>query len=260
MNCSDNDSSKLFNLRTNMVWSEKHDEMLCREIIGVDVFNGTKKGTQKRSAKWSQVVENLSSVQGMHFKVDNRAVRDRYNLLSMNLRRKVKREVKESGIEVEMTETEKALEILIEKEDASEEIRQEGKAAKLNIEVERSKGEDIRKKATETLGETQKRKIDEGGVKLGKKMRSNGSDTMRYLKEKNEKMLELEQKKMEMKERNLDAASKRHEELMVTMQQQHQQQMETFQMLMLQQQQQMQVQQAQQNEFMVKLFGMMTNK
>ena len=70
MNCKDNDSSKLFNLRTNMVWSEKHDEMLCREIIGVDVFNGTKKGTQK-SAKWSQVVENLSSVQGMHFKVDN---------------------------------------------------------------------------------------------------------------------------------------------------------------------------------------------
>ena len=173
MNCNDNESSKLFNLRTNMVWSEKH-EMLCREIIGVDVFNGTKKGTQKRSAKWSQVVENLSSVQGMHFKVDNRAVRDRYNLLSMNLRRKVKREVKKSGIEVEMTETEKALEILIEKEDA----------AKLNIEVERSKGEDIRKKATETLGGTQKRKMDESGVKPGKKTRSNGSDTMRYLKEK----------------------------------------------------------------------------
>ena len=58
---------------------------------------------------------------------------------------------------------------MIEKEVASEEIRQEGKAAKLNIEVERSKGEDIRKKATETLGETRKRKIDEGGVKLGKK-------------------------------------------------------------------------------------------
>ena len=137
----------------------------------------------------------------------------------MNLRRKVKREVKESGIEVEMTETEKALKILIEKEDASEEIRQEGKVAKLNIEIERSKEEDIRKTATETLGETQKRKIDEGGVKLGKKMRSNGSDTMRYLKERNEKMLELEQKKMEMKERNLDVASKRYEELMVTMQQ-----------------------------------------
>ena len=124
------------------------------------------------------VVENLSSVQGMHFKVDNRTVRDRYNLLSMNLRQKVKREVKESGIEVEMTETEKALEILIEKENASEEIRQEGKAAKLNIEVERSKGEDIRKKATETLGETQKRKMDDSGVKPGKKKtRSNGSDT-----------------------------------------------------------------------------------
>ena len=40
---------------------------------------------------------------------------------------------------------------------------------------------------------------------------------MRYLKEKNEKMLEIEQRKMEMKERNVDAASKRHEELMLTM-------------------------------------------
>ena len=45
-----------------------------------------------------------------------------------------------------MTETEKALEIFIQKEDASEEICQEGKAAKLNIEVERSKGEDIRRR------------------------------------------------------------------------------------------------------------------
>ena len=45
------------------------------------------------------------------FQGGHRAVRDRYNLLSMNLRRKVKTEVKESGIEVEMTDTEKALNI-----------------------------------------------------------------------------------------------------------------------------------------------------
>ncbi len=58
-----------------------HDEMLCREIVGVDVFSGTKKGTVKRSAKWAEVVDNLENVKELHFKVDNRAVRDRYNLL-----------------------------------------------------------------------------------------------------------------------------------------------------------------------------------
>jgi hypothetical protein len=90
-----------------MIWTDMHDEMLCREIIGVDVFSGTKKGTVKRSAKWAEVVDNLENVKELHFKVDNRAVRDRYNLLSSNLRRKLKREQKESGIAVDMSEVEK---------------------------------------------------------------------------------------------------------------------------------------------------------
>lgn len=245
-----------------MVWTEKHDEMLCKEIIGVDVFNGTKKGTQKRSAKWSEVVDNLSNVSGMVFKVDNRAVRDRYGLLSMNLRRKLKKEVKESGIAVEMSETERALEAIMEKENASEELRQEGNARKLQNQAERTKAENVRMTATESLGETKKRKSEEdaAGKPEKKKTRSNGSAMVRYLKEKNEKMLELERTKMEMQEKGIEAANQRHEQLMATMQQQHQQQMETFQMMMLQQQQQMQMQQAQQNEMMMKFFGMMSNK
>ena len=112
---------------TSMVWTDIHDELLCREIIGVDVFAGTKKGTAKRSAKWSVVVDNLSNVEAVYFRVDDRAVRDRYNLLSLSYRRKLKKEVRASGIEVEVTEVEKALEGLIEKEDAAEELRQEGR-------------------------------------------------------------------------------------------------------------------------------------
>ena len=56
----------------------------------------------------------------MYFKVDKRAVRDRYNLLSKELRNKSNREEKESGIETDMTEVEMALEELIEKQDAVE--------------------------------------------------------------------------------------------------------------------------------------------
>lgn len=243
-----------------MVWTHEHDIMLCRQILGVDVFNGTKKGTVKRSAKWSEVVEHLSTVEEISFKVDNRAVRDRYNLLSTNYRRKLKKEEKASGIEVEMNEVERALEELIEKEDAAEELRQEGKMKKLTNEKDRGNAEDIRKKAMESLGETQKRKSDEsGGTTPGKKTRSNGSDTIRYLKEKQEKMVEMEYKRLEMEEKKMNETNRRHEELISTIQRQQQQQMENFQMMMLQQQQQINTQQAQQNELMLKIFGMLKN-
>jgi hypothetical protein len=243
-----------------MVWTDAHDELLCREIIGVDVFTDTKKGTTKRSAKWTMVVENLSNVETVHFKVDNRAVRDRYNLLSTNYRRKLKKEVKESGIEVEMTDIEKALEALIEKEDAAEELRQEGKLKQLTNEADRLKAGEIRKKAMESLGETKKRKTEESGVKPAKKTRSNGSETIVYLKEKHEKMLDMENKKLELQELSMEQANKRHEDLMTAMQQQQGQQMENFQVMMMQHQQHMQLQQAQQNELMLKLFGMINNK
>lgn len=244
-----------------MVWSEIHDELLCREIIGVDVFTGTKKGTTKRSAKWAEVVENLSNVAAVHFKVDNRAVRDRYNLLSCNLRRKLKKEVNESGITVEMSDVEKALEAIIEKEDAAEELRQEGKEKKLSNEQDKIRAEGMKKKAMENLGETQNRKSGETSCSTpAKKARRNGSETMVYLKEKHEKMLEVENKKLELQERNMEEASKRHEEMMLALQRQSQQQMENFQMMMMQQQQQLQMQQAQQNELMLKLFGMINHK
>ena len=74
-----------------MVWSTVHDEMLCREILVVDPFTGTKKGTVARGTKWEEVAENLNKIEQVYFKVDKRAVRDRYNLLSRELRNKLKR-------------------------------------------------------------------------------------------------------------------------------------------------------------------------
>ena len=72
-----------------MVWSTVHDEMLCREILVVDPFTGTKKGTVARGTKWEEVAENLNKIEQVYFKVDKRAVRDRYNLLSRELRNKL---------------------------------------------------------------------------------------------------------------------------------------------------------------------------
>ena len=167
-----------------MTWSTVHDEMLCREILVVDPFTGTKKATVARGTRWEEVAENLNKIQQIYFKVDKRAVRDR--LLLKELRNKLKREEKESGIETDMTEVEMALEELIEKEDAAEtEQRVVENQKKVKDSQDRENAESVRKKAMERLGQTQKRKADEGeneGKK--KKKRSSGSDTLNFLREK----------------------------------------------------------------------------
>ena len=76
-----------------MVWSSFHDEM-CREIMVVDPFTGTKKSPVARGKKREEVAENLNQIEAVYFTVDKRAVRDRYNLLARELRRKLKKEKK----------------------------------------------------------------------------------------------------------------------------------------------------------------------
>lgn len=168
-----------------MVWSALHDEMLQREILVVDPFTGTKKSTVARGTKWEEVAQNLNKIQEVYFKVDKRAVRDRYNL-SKELRTKLKTEERESGIKTDMTEVEVALEELIEKEDAAETEQRVVDSQKMNSSQDRENAENIRKKAMERLGQTQKRQADEGESKGKKrKRRSNGSDTLNFLREKN---------------------------------------------------------------------------
>ena len=105
----------------------------------------------------------------------------------------------------------------------------------------------------ERLGTTQKRKArtERGQVKR----RSNGSDTIAYLREKKWKMMAFQKSKIE-------SENKRHDDLIDLMQQQQQHQQQNFQMMMIQNQQQMQMQKQQdrQAELMVKLFGMFVKK
>jgi len=60
-----------------------------------------------RSLYWHQeewLVKQSGKRLRVYFKADKRAVRDRYNLLSKELRTKLKNEERESGIETDMTE------------------------------------------------------------------------------------------------------------------------------------------------------------
>ena len=220
-----------------MVWSTAHDEMLCREILVIDPFTGTRKSTVARGTKWEEVAKNLNKIKQIYFKVDKRAVRDRYNLLAKELRKKLKREKKESGVETDMTEVEMALEELIEKEDAAEtEQRVVDNQKKAKDSQDRENAENIRKKAMERLGQTQKRKADENESEgKRRKKRSSGSDTLSFLREKNEQAQEMQKEELELRKQQLEVESKKQDnfmQVMLNQQQQQQKQMQDFQAMM----------------------------
>ena len=151
------------------------------------------------------------SIEVPAFKVqDTRAVRNRYNHLSQKLRKKLKDEEKASGIDTEMSEVETALEEIIEKEDATEQAQKcETDGKKKMKERDRETAQDMRKKAMERLGQTKKRQIadQENGEGINKKRRSNGSDTLVYLREKNDMLQEMRKEELDLKKNRARTAT-----------------------------------------------------
>lgn len=226
-----------------MVWTSEHDEMLCREILVVNPFAGTKRRTIQRGAKWGTIAENLNKIEQVYFRVDKRAVRDRYNLLAKETRTKLRKEKSASGIEVDLSEVEKALEDIIEIEDAAEMEEQAVGGQKREKEnKEREEAETIRKTAMESLGQTQKRNAKSNGNDTPpvKRRRANGSDAVNYLREKSNIMQQLHTEELQLKRVQLEAESKRHDD---------------FMQAMLNQQQVQQQQMKQQNDMMLALLS-----
>ena len=95
-------------------------------------------------------------------------------------------------------------------------------------EEDRAKALDMRKKAMEKLSETTSRKLQEENQPK-KKARRSTSDTIEYLKERNEaefalrrEQLDLQKKEQEEKSKKDEEAAKRQEDLMKMMAQQNQ--------------------------------------
>lgn len=244
-----------------MVWTEQHDYCLCREIIAADPFTDTKKGTVLRSSKWSEVASELSNIKDISspFRVDKRSVRDRYNLIAERFRRKMKAEEKASGIDTELTEVEEALQLITEKEDASEEMQKEqSETKKSRMQADKEGAEDMRQKAMEKLSETRKRQVKEDNKTTPSKRRTGGNDTITFLKEKHETNVGLAKLDREIREKQLEAEATRHTETLTMFQQQQQLQMQCFQQMMAQQHQQQQQYQREQAEFMKNLFDKLT--
>ena len=139
-----------------MCWTEEHHKVLVREIIANNPFDGTtKKGTPARGAKWNAVINQLLQIREPSFKVglDQKAVRNRYNLLALKYRQKIKEKERASEISIpELTELEKGSEVLVEWEDAIDLAQKQTAAQKKRTKEEKTNAEEFRKRAMGRLG------------------------------------------------------------------------------------------------------------
>ena len=169
-----------------MVWTNDHDEMLCREILVQEPYN-YKPNTPQRGEIWKNIAAELNENRDMRFSVSHRSVRERYNLIARKFKSKNSQEEKQSGIAPdELSDLEKALEEIIEKfKEAEANYVLEKDLENKKNEEERTCAQEMRTAAMETYAESKKRKGDlEEAEGKKKRRRNSGNETVAYLREK----------------------------------------------------------------------------
>ena len=176
-----------------MKWTRQHDIEFCKEVVASKLFE-TKKRSAERAQVWEAIAKNLEKMEFPKFKVEQRSVRDRFKRLIKQFRKKENDERRASGISPELTELDTLLEEISEKEEASEALAAEMvENEKKRLQEDQMAGQEMRKRAMETLSETQKRnpKINQDGPK--RKVRKGGDTALAFLAEKAEKERKLKE-------------------------------------------------------------------
>ena len=91
-----------------------------------------------------------------------RSVRDHYKKLISKYKRKVQEELNASGTSPEQSKLDLMLEEIVEREELSEAEKENDNENRKKMEADRLAANDVRRKAMETLSETQKRIAEEG--------------------------------------------------------------------------------------------------
>ena len=231
-----------------MKWTNEHDVEFCKEVIASKLFE-TKKRSAERAQVWEAIAKKLEKMEYPKFKVEQRSVRDRLKKLIKQFRKKENDERRASGISPELTELDTLLEEISEKEEASETLAADmGEREKRRLEEDQMAGQEMRKRAMETLSETQKRntKIDQDSPK--RKVRKGGNTALAFLAEKAEKETKLkeesnrlERERQEMEKEKTDKFMQQQNDMLTAileMQRQQNNQVQASQMVLMQQQQQ----------------------
>ena len=205
-----------------MKWTPKHDLELVKEMLAERPFEYPK-GSREIGTVWKKIMSNLNSKTEINFTLNTiRAVRNRYQLLETKFKQNMQKELNASGIAVEPTEFEEAMEDLVEhfeNQEATAEMEKEAKSE--NMENQKQKAEGVRLKALETLSETKKRKnmAEKESDKCSNSKRR--VTAVKFLQEKaardmamRKEELELRRKELELKEEQLRLQNQQQGDMM----------------------------------------------
>ena len=101
----------LFLQRPIMAWTDK-DDLLLRESLLLESFK-FKSGTKERGNAWKMVADNTNQLDSEQFKVNQRAVRERFRILKTYFEAKTREGLKTNDIAPEKDEIVDALEDII---------------------------------------------------------------------------------------------------------------------------------------------------
>lgn len=249
-----------------MEWTNQHDKLFLRDVRASDLW-ATRKGSPERGKVWDKIAESLNSLSLPKFYVNKRSLRDRLNLLMSKFKAKNREEEKASGISPEVQEIDTLLEEVCEKE---EEAKKQPLVGEKKQKQEKAKAEEMRLKAMETMGQTQKRGENSDGVPPTKKKRKSTGDAIGYLEKKSEQELELRREEIEMRRQEevrgsqlSEQQSKMQQDMLKIIQQQQEEQQKQQQRFQQQQMQFMQTvfnQQQQQSQALLALFERLAPK
>ena len=204
-----------------MEWTNNHDLALAREVLLLEPFR-LKARTVERGKVWQTIADNLNSHATLRFLVTKKSVREHLKLLLDKYRARMQKERRDSGVEVEQTELDQALEEINEKWEAADILLLNNRK---KTEEDRAMGEEVQKKACEKLGETMKRKGEGDGSSEPKKKRSRkgGNDTIEFLREKANIDMAMKQEEQKARREEHERQTRLYELALANQQQQQQQ-------------------------------------
>lgn len=91
-----------------MAWSEKHDILLCREVLVLQPFEHPYR-SKERGEVWAKIAINSNGLKQPTFKVSKRSGRDWLTLLLSRFKEKIRIEEAASGINFEESELDQGL-------------------------------------------------------------------------------------------------------------------------------------------------------
>ena len=123
-----------------MIWTEQHNDMLIREMYLFEPWK-YKKGSPQRGNVWEQISASLNDLDDPKFDVTQKSIRDHYNLLEKQQKKRLRDEEKASGISPVHSDFEDAMENIIQlfigkdeedqKNDAQKKEKYDADAAKI---------------------------------------------------------------------------------------------------------------------------------